>query len=104
MAGATGSAEQAVRQLANELRIESATRFVGFLDLAGKNREGADAEIFLNTNHVDNTPVSVIEACALGLPVVTTKVGGMADLLTQEETGLLTEPGNDEAMAAAVRR
>jgi glycosyltransferase involved in cell wall biosynthesis len=104
MAGAKGSAERAARQLANELGVESATRFVGFLDLDGKNREGSCADIFLNTNHVDNTPVSVIEACAMGLPVVSTNVGGIGDLLTHEETGMLTEPRNVEAMADAVRR
>jgi glycosyltransferase involved in cell wall biosynthesis len=60
--------------------------------------------MFLNTSHIDNMPVSVIEACALGLPVVATDVGGLRDLLTDAETGLLVPDDDDKAMAAAVTR
>lgn len=45
--------------------------------------------IFLNTTHFDNTPVSVIEAMALGLPVISTNVGGIPYLLNHKENALL---------------
>lgn len=61
-------------------------------------------DIFLNTTNVDNTPVSVIEAMACGLPVVSTNVGGLPYLLEDGEDALLVPPDNAEAMAAAVRR
>ncbi|MFN0109770.1 MAG: glycosyltransferase family 4 protein [Blastocatellia bacterium] len=61
-------------------------------------------DIFINTTNVDNTPVSVIEAMACGLPVVSTNVGGLPYLLTDGEDALLTSPNDAEAMAAAVRR
>lgn len=61
-------------------------------------------DIFLNTTNVDNTPVSVIEAMACGLPVVSTNVGGLPYLLTDGEDALLVPPNDAEAMAAAVRR
>ena len=69
-----------------------------------KIREGSSADIFLNTNRIDNTPVSVIEAGAFGLPVVATNVGGIADLVSDGETALLVPDNDDEAMAAAVLR
>ena len=50
----------------------------------------ADYDIFLNTTNFDNTPVSVIEAMALGLPVVSTNVGGIPFLIEDEKDGLLT--------------
>ncbi len=62
------------------------------------------ADIFLNTTNADNTPVSVLEAMACGLPVVSTDVGGLRYLLEHEQDGLLVPPDDTEAMASAVRR
>jgi glycosyltransferase involved in cell wall biosynthesis len=59
-------------------------------------------DIFLNTTNVDNTPVSVIEAMATGLCVVSTNVGGLPDLLEHDRTALLVPPNDAEAMADAV--
>ena len=93
-----------VRLAVERLNLGDRVRFAGFLDQQAKRREFEAADIFLNTNHIDNTPVSVIEACASGLPVVSTNVGGMSDLLADGESGLLVPDDDDEAMAAAVTR
>jgi glycosyltransferase involved in cell wall biosynthesis len=61
-------------------------------------------DIFLNTSDVDNTPVSILEAMACGLCVVSTKVGGIPYLLGDEHDALLVPPNDPEAMANAVRR
>lgn len=61
-------------------------------------------DIFLNTTRVDNMPVSVIEAMACGLCVVSTNVGGIPYLLKDEHDALLVPAGDDVAMATAVRR
>ncbi|CAG0992570.1 Phosphatidyl-myo-inositol mannosyltransferase [Anaerolineae bacterium] len=61
-------------------------------------------DIFLNTTNFDNTPVSVIEAMACGLCVVTTNVGGIPYLFTHEYDALLVPPNDAHAMADAVRR
>jgi glycosyltransferase involved in cell wall biosynthesis len=62
-----------------------------------------DADIFLNTTNVDNTPVSVLEAMASGLCVVSTNVGGIPYLLTDHENALLAEPRNPVGLAVAIR-
>lgn len=59
-------------------------------------------DIFINTSGIDNMPVSVLEAMALGLPVVSTNVGGLPYLIEQEVTGLLLPPGDPRAMADRV--
>lgn len=61
-------------------------------------------DIFLNTTNVDNTPVSVMEAMACGLCIVSTNVGGIPYLLEHEQDALLVPPDDPDAMAAAVRR
>jgi len=61
-------------------------------------------DIFLNTTNYDNTPVSVIEAMACGLPIVSTNVGGLPYLLENEKDSLLVTPDDAEKMAQAVER
>jgi L-malate glycosyltransferase len=104
MAGQDKGLEFATRRLAEELGLNGAVHFPGFLDMAAKVKEGDAADIYINTNHVDNMPVTVVEACAMGLPVVATAVGGVPDLLTDGETGLLVPDNDDQAMTAAIQR
>jgi glycosyltransferase involved in cell wall biosynthesis len=59
-------------------------------------------DIFINTTHFDNTPVSVMEAMALGLPVVSTNVGGIPYLLTNHQNALLVNDNDVTAMTNAV--
>jgi glycosyltransferase involved in cell wall biosynthesis len=92
------------RRLAGEMGLNGAVRFAGFLDAEGKRREFEGHDVFLNTNRVDNAPVSVLEAAACGLPVVSTDVGGIPYLLRNEEEALLVPEGDAAAMAGAVRR
>lgn len=62
------------------------------------------ADIFMNTTTVDNTPVSVLEAMACGLCIVSTNIGGLPYLLDDGFDALLVPPNDPEAIAAAVRR
>lgn len=58
--------------------------------------------IFINTTNFDNTPVSVMEAMALGLPVVSTIVGGIPFLLKDLENALLVGANQAEAMSESI--
>ena len=60
-------------------------------------------DIFINTSAIDNTPVSLIEAMALGLPVVSTNVGGIPYLIDDTLNGLLVPPNDAEAMKEKIR-
>ncbi|MCK5815852.1 MAG: glycosyltransferase, partial [Flavobacteriaceae bacterium] len=66
----------------------------GVLSKKEWHKVSEDYDIFINTTNVDNTPVSVMEAMAMGLPVVTTNVGGIPYLLKDGEDAFLV-PSND---------
>ena len=78
-------------------------RFPGRLSKQDWITLSKEYDIFLNTTNIDNTPVSVIEAMALGLPVVSTNVGGLPYLISADIDGILVPPNDPERMAAAVR-
>lgn len=59
-------------------------------------------DVFINTTNIDNTPVSVIEAMALGLPIVSTNVGGMPFLIEHGVDGILVEPDDVNAFKTAI--
>ena len=61
-----------------------------------------DYNIFINTTHLDNTPLSVIEAMALGLAIVSTNVGGIPNLITNQKNGLLVNDNDFLKMSQEV--
>lgn len=103
MAGVDKGKEGTIKRMAENLGLSDAVRFPGFLDATGKAREFADADIYLNTNRIDNMPVSVIEACAFGLPVIATCVGGLPFLIDHRENGLLVPDEDVTAMTESVK-
>ncbi len=66
--------------------------FTGKLSKAEWIALGTTHDLFISTTDFDNTPVSVIEAMAIGLPVISTDVGGIPFLIENEIDGLLSPP------------
>ncbi|MBQ0769357.1 MAG: glycosyltransferase family 4 protein [Bizionia sp.] len=62
----------------------------------------ADYNVFVNTTNFDNMPVTVIEAMALGLPLVSTNVGGLPYLIEHNVTGVLVSPNDADAFIEAL--
>jgi glycosyltransferase involved in cell wall biosynthesis len=62
----------------------------------------AGLDIIALTSHNEGTPVSLIEAQAASKPVVSTNVGGVADVVLRNQTGFITPPGDIEAFAEAL--
>jgi glycosyltransferase involved in cell wall biosynthesis len=63
-----------------------------------------EADIMLNSPDIDNMPLSLIEAQAAGLPIVSTSTGGIPYIVQDGLTGLLVPPGDDAALATAALR
>jgi glycosyltransferase involved in cell wall biosynthesis len=74
-------------------------RFDGRIPHADMARAYDEADIYLNTPNIDNMPLSIIEAFAAGIPVVTTDAGGIPYIVSDGKTGLIA-PRNDPARLA----
>ena len=81
-----------VKKLANKLQVD--VKLTGKLNKTEWINLAKDYNIFINTTNFDNMPVSVIEAMALGLIIVSTNVGGMPFLIKNKKNGLLVPPNN----------
>src|SRR5437899_661574 len=96
-----GSEERRLRRLAASLGVDG-IQFLGRVEPSAMTSLLDEADIFVNSSVVDNQPVSVLEAFASGLPVVTTGTGDIAAMVRDGETGLIVPPGDPAAMAKAV--
>jgi glycosyltransferase involved in cell wall biosynthesis len=98
-----GSLQQ-TQKIAGELKIEDRLTLTGGIPKSEVPAHLHQGDIFINTTNVDNTPVSILEAMACGLPIVSTDVGGIPYLLQHGHDALLVPANDPEAMAGAVRR
>jgi glycosyltransferase involved in cell wall biosynthesis len=95
-----GALREELEVEAEALGLGQAVIFTGWRhDLASVY---ADLDAVVISSHNEGTPASLIEAMATGCPVVSTRVGGVPDLIADGETGRLVPPGEREALAAAL--
>lgn len=92
------------RARAVQLGVEGRLNITGPIPKSAVPERLAEHDVFINTTNIDNAPVSVIEAMACGLCVVSTRVGGIPYLARDGREALLVPAGDAAAMAAAVRR
>lgn len=97
----SGSEGARLRLLASSLGVDG-IRFVGRVEPDAMPQVYDAADIFLNSSVVDNQPVSVLEAFAAGLPVVSTGTGDLAALIRDGETGFTVPARDPGAMADAI--
>ena len=69
--------------------INKNLQIMGKLNKSQWRKLSESYDIFINTTHIDNTPISVIEAMALGLPIVSTNVGGISENINNEVNGII---------------
>jgi glycosyltransferase involved in cell wall biosynthesis len=96
-----GSQERRLRRLAGPLE-GGAVRFLGRVEREAIPALYEAAHVFVNASVLDNQPVSVLEALASGLPVVSTGVGDIPAMVRHGDTGLLVPAEDPAALADAV--
>lgn len=95
---------EAVRELASELDVRERVELPGWLGPENKSAALAASTIFLLPSYHEGMPMALLEAMSWGLPVITTPVGGIPQIVTDQINGLLVAPGDVPALAAAITR
>ncbi len=101
--GGDGEVDKA-RALAHELGLESHVEFLGWVGGNEKNELLRDADIFVLPSYNEGLPVSLLEAMSWGIPVISTTVGGIPDLVEDHVNGYLISPGDRLALQSLLEQ
>ena len=93
-----GDAEDKYRALAKELGVENEVRFIGYVPREEIAKYYATAHVFVLASYNEGMSVATLEAMATGLPVVTTRTGGSADLISEGVNGFTFEWGDVDTL------
>jgi glycosyltransferase involved in cell wall biosynthesis len=97
-----GPLGEELQALAHELRVES---FVSWLSFQADPIKWLRAmDVFALPSRLEGSPNAILEAMAMGLPIVSTTIGGVIDLLEEGRTGFLIPPDDPDALAVALDR
>jgi glycosyltransferase involved in cell wall biosynthesis len=97
-----GGDRERIERLARELGISSHLRFLGFLDDAERDRWLADSRVCVCSSEKEGWGLTVIEANAVGTPVVASDAPGLRDSVRHGETGFLAPTGDAAAFGARI--
>lgn len=92
---------EAMKAKATQLQLDDRVRFPGLLQGKALADTLASGDFLVLSSHYENLPVVILEALACGLPVVSTNVGGIAELI-DETNGILVPKGDNETLAEAM--
>jgi len=99
-----GPERESLERLVRELGLADRVRFLGSLSRDEVLRQLAGARAAVLSSAWENLPHAAVEALAVGTPVVSTAVGGVPEVVHDDENGLLVPAGDVPALAAALRR
>lgn len=94
---------EGMRKLASELGLGSEIKINDWIDVKERERWLSEADVLILPTRNEGLPNSILEAIAWGLPVITTPVGGIPDVITNQQEGLLLNPYDIDAISQALR-
>lgn len=94
----SGESEAALRELVDRLNLNEKVCFAGYVQ--DVERYLAEADVFVLSSNYEGLPMSILEAMAAELPVISTDVGGISDIVT--DNGILIPVGDTDALRAAM--
>ena len=97
-----GSQRRFIEELIQELELSKNATVTGLVNREKVHDFLSNAALFVLSSSHEGTPNAVLQAMALGLPIVATKVGGVPEIVDQNINGLLVEPNNVKVLAEAI--
>jgi colanic acid/amylovoran biosynthesis glycosyltransferase len=99
-----GTSRTLLEEAIRERGLDGAARLVGSVGQDEIRAAYDDADVFCLPSFAEGVPVVLMEAMSMELPVVTTRIAGIPELITDDVDGLLVPPGRADELAAALQR
>lgn len=100
-----GGERKKLETLSQELGLSNRVFFVGWMDHGSEFWDYLkEATLFVLPSTSEGTPRAIIEAMACGLPIVSTRVGGIPEIIKDGVNGFLVSPRNEEQLVGAIQR
>lgn len=93
-----------VREFIREKGLSEQVEVFEKIDIAEKNKLAKMSSVYLNTTEVDNSPVSFLEMMALGIPIITTDVGGIPLWVENNENALLSNNNTADDLKEKIKQ
>lgn len=99
-----GEDREFLEQMAKEQGIDDVVSFAGFVDQVTLAETLRSSDVFVLPSFAEGIPVALMEAMAIGIPVIATYVGGVAELVIDQQTGQVVSPSDSAGLANAIAR
>ena len=99
-----GQEKETLKSLTLQLGLSDYVRFLGNVPPSYIPGELANTDVFVLTSFSEGRPNVVLEAMAAGVPVIASNIDGVNELIQDDETGLLFDPGDVECLAIQMER
>ena len=99
----TGEEEENLRKQVSDASLEDCVAFAGWVAGDTKTALIMDSQIMVSPSYNEGLPISILEAAAFGMPIVSTDVGDISSVVRDHVNGILFEAGDIDALADAVQ-
>lgn len=96
-----GEIEKA-QQLAAQFNIAEQVTFLGWINSQERDKILSQADVFILPSYNEGLPMAILEAMGWGLPIIATPVGGIPELVINNQNGLIVTPGNIQELSEAI--
>lgn len=98
----SGPEEICIKEMIHEYKLEHCVEMPGWVDKKLKNKLLKKSQIFILPSYNEGLPMAILEAMSYGIPIISTDVGSISEVVMNNFTGTLIKPGDYNYMAQAI--
>ena len=91
-----------LQSLIDQYHLSDHVQFLGFVTGPGKEKLLREADVYILPSYNEGLPISILEAMSFGLPIISTKVGGIPEVVHHHKNGILIDAGDKIAIHEAI--